>query len=321
VWVETDGRSCRKVSREILAEAARMAGPGGRVSAAAFGEGAKAAAEAAKGTADSWFVGAEGALAAYDAPSWAAALRATVDACRPDLVLGGASARAREVFAFLSASAGWPFASECARVRVEAGTVEAARPILGGRALQVVRSAVRPFLATVRPNTFALEPPPAPRAGGISALSAPAPGPAAGQVKYGAVERKSGARPDLVEADAVVAGGRGLKDPKNFRLIEELADALGGAVGASRAVVDAGWRDVSEQVGKSGRTVSPRLYVAAGISGAIHHLMGMDTARVVAAIDKDPSSPMFAAADYGIVGDALEVLPALAKAVREAAKA
>ncbi|GAB4264074.1 MAG: hypothetical protein Kow0092_15430 [Deferrisomatales bacterium] len=131
-------------------------------------------------------------------------------------------------------------------------------------------------------------------------------------------ERGSGRVP-LTEAQRVVAGGRGLRSPENLGLLEELADALGGAVGVSRAVVDAGWAEHAIQVGKSGKTVSPALYIAAGISGAVHHTMGMDTAKVVVAINSDPKAPIFQYADYGIVGDALQVLPAIAAELRRLA--
>ncbi|RMG88929.1 MAG: electron transfer flavoprotein subunit alpha/FixB family protein, partial [Candidatus Dadabacteria bacterium] len=129
---------------------------------------------------------------------------------------------------------------------------------------------------------------------------------------------RGGDRVPLTEAQVVVSGGRGLKSPENLRLLEDLADALGGAVGVSRAVVDAGWADHAIQVGKSGKTVSPALYIAAGISGAVHHTMGMDTSKVVVAINADPNAPIFRYADYGIVGDALQVLPALTQALKEA---
>jgi electron transfer flavoprotein alpha subunit len=125
-------------------------------------------------------------------------------------------------------------------------------------------------------------------------------------------------RVDIAEADAIVTGGRGVRGPEGFRVVEDLAEALGAAVGASRAAVDAGWRDHPSQVGKSGRTVSPKLYVALGVSGAVHHRMGMDTARTVVVVNSDPNAPFFKHADYGIVGDLFQVAPALAAEVRRA---
>ncbi len=125
------------------------------------------------------------------------------------------------------------------------------------------------------------------------------------------------ARVDLTEADLIVAGGRGLKTAENFKLLEELADVMGATVGATRSVVDAKWRDQSDQVGKSGKTVSPKLYLGAGISGAIHHIMGMDTSKVVLAINTDPNAIFFNYADYGIVGDLFEVLPAMTEELKK----
>ncbi len=202
--------------------------------------------------------------------------------------------------------------SDCTALSAQGDTFSAVRPWLAGKALATLGSSGPVFCATTRPNVFAL----VEGGGSVEIVSRPAS--TGGKAKVTAIDAKSGGKLDVKEAPVVVSGGRGMKAPENFQLLEELAAAFGNAAtGASRAVVDAGWRPHSEQVGQTGKTVAPQLYVAVGISGAIQHLAGMRTSKVIVAINKDAEAPIFKVADYGIVGDALEVVPALTKAVRE----
>ncbi len=198
-------------------------------------------------------------------------------------------------------------AADCSALTIEEGTVVASRPVYAGKAVLDVRITTPVKVFTLRPNVFS-----ATAEAGTAAMekvSIPLePGDLTSVVQ--SVKVATG-RPDLTEADIIVSGGRGLKGPENFHLIESLADVLGAAVGASRAVVDAGWRPHDEQVGQTGKTVSPTMYIACGISGAVQHLAGMSSSKYIVAINKDKDAPIFQVADYGIVGDVFEILPEL----------
>lgn len=207
------------------------------------------------------------------------------------------------------------YANECTALEVEDGEVIATRPEYAGKALARIGFPDRPALLSIRPNVFT--PVEDAREPQIETLNLAMDG-----ADFGAVVREireaAGAKLDVAEAPVIVSGGRGMREPENFKLLEELAEAFGGraAVGASRAVVDAGWRPHAEQVGQTGKTVSPTLYFAIGISGAIQHLAGMRTSRYIVAINKDPEAPIFKVADYGIVGDLFEIVPRLTEEVR-----
>ena len=206
-------------------------------------------------------------------------------------------------------------AAECTALRVDNGDVVATRPVYAGKGLVdvKVKSLIKMF--SLRPNVFS--------SGTPSSLSATVEkrNVPLSDDDFGAVAREIKTltgRKDVAEADIIVSGGRGLKGPENFSLVEELASTLNAAVGASRAVVDAGWRPHDEQVGQTGKTVAPSLYIAVGISGAVQHLAGMSSSKYIVAINKDKEAPIFSIADYGIVGDAFEVVPALTAELKKA---
>ena len=196
--------------------------------------------------------------------------------------------------------------------------IQALRPIYAGKARILVRSKGTPFVATLRPNVF-----PVPETGGGT--------PTVETFSSGLEEKdlkdrvkeilaSAAGKVPLTEAKIIVSGGRGMKGPDNFKILEELAEAFGpeATVGASRSAVDEGWRPHSDQVGQTGKTVSPQLYIACGISGAIQHLAGMSSSKVIVAVNKDPDAPIFKVADYGIVGDLFQVVPVLTEQVKAA---
>jgi electron transfer flavoprotein alpha subunit len=198
---------------------------------------------------------------------------------------------------------------------VAEGDVVITRPIYAGKVIMTAKAAVKSVCVTIRPKVFAPE---SLDGGGVAVEVFPVDIPE-GTIKARVVETKveSGGKMDLTEADVIVSGGRGMKGPENFHLVEELAEALGGVDGASRAAVDADWRPHSKQVGQTGKTVSPTLYIACGISGAVQHLAGMSSSKYIVAINKDSDAPIFKVANWGIVGDALQILPVLTQAVKD----
>lgn len=314
VLVVTESRdgALRKVSHELLGAAGRIS-DGGRVDALVFGAAPVQGADA---------LGAEGAARVLQAthPDFGRynpdGFAATVAAVAKDYgaVIFAATATGKDVAPRVAARLGVGLASDVTALALEGGAVVATRPVYAGKVLQRVKLTGTPALVSVRPNTF---PAPGGQAGTAAVESVAVPSFEA-RVTVKEVKAPAKAALDVAEAPVVVSGGRGLKEPANFKLLEELADALGNcAVGASRAVVDAGWRDHGEQVGQTGKTVSPSLYIAVGISGAIQHLAGMRTAKTIVAINRDKDAPIFKVADYGVVGDLFEIVPRLTDEIRK----
>lgn len=313
IWIlaETRDGALRRSSFELIT-AARALDASATVTAVLLGHGvAGLAAELGARGAERVLVVDDPRLAAYSPDGWAVALAGLAAERAPAVILGSTSARGRDLVPRLAARLGAGLASDAIEIALEGGRLHALRPIYAGKALARVRVLTDPQIATIRPNSY--PPSETAAAGSVETVALDQ---YAALTQSGGVEAAKSERPDVAEADIIVSGGRGLGGPEHFHLIEALADALGAAVGASRAVVDAGWRPHGDQVGQTGKTVAPTLYVACGISGAVQHLAGMKTSKYIVAINKDPEAPIFSVADYGIVGDIFEVLPALTAAVR-----
>jgi electron transfer flavoprotein alpha subunit len=256
----------------------------------------------------------EGKLRRVSAEIVANAVAAHAKSSSADVVLTGATLNGRDLAARVAAKLGWVYAADCTDASAKDGTFEVKRPMYAGK----VRATLRvppPAVLSIRPGAWTL----AAGAGEVkpTAIAADA---SAEKLKFSRFEptATSSKRVSLSEARVIVSGGRGLKGPENWKMLEELADALGAATGASRAVTDAGWRPNEEQVGQTGKTVTPDLYIALGISGAIQHLAGMTSSKVIVAVNKDPDADIFKIADYGVVGDLFEFLPAFTEAVKKA---
>ena len=228
-------------------------------------------------------------------------------------VVFAATATGRDLAPRVAARLGVGMATDVTDVAVEGAAVVATRPVYAGKALQKVRVTAKPAVVSVRPNVFIADAAASQVKPETLAVAAP------GRVVVREIKAAPAGMLDVAEAQIIISGGRGLKEPANFKVLEDLARAFGAraAVGASRAVVDAGWRPHADQVGQTGKTVSPSLYIAVGISGAIQHLAGMRTSKVIVAINKDKDAPIFKVADYGVVGDLFEIVPKLAEEVRK----
>jgi electron transfer flavoprotein alpha subunit len=312
VYLETKGDRLSKGALEALGEARRLADTtGGAVTALLIGAGVgELAGWAGQHGADKVLVAEDANFGDFNlAVHTRLAIRA-LEAGDADLLLMSVDTHTRELAAGLSAHFSSGLAADCIAIDATGGELSFKRPIYAGKAFETVSLSGKPAIATLRPNNFAALAADAGRSAEVQNLDASLDGAALGLVVKEAVAAAADKVP-LGEATIIVSGGRGMKGPENYGPIEELAQALGAAVGASRATVDAGWRPHAEQVGQTGKTVSPVLYIACGISGAIQHLAGMSSSRFIVAVNKDAEAPIFKVADYGIVGDLFEVVPLL----------
>lgn len=309
VFCEFSEGKIKKASREALTIGRKLAeAAGGDLVAVAF-DGA-AAEEAGKFGAKKLYVAP---LAVYETESATAALKSAVEAVQPSIVLFGGTSNGRDLAPRLAARLDVGVASDVSTLEWTNGKLRARRSVYSGKVFATVEISGTPAIATVRPNAF-----PAEEAGGGAAEVVQLAAPAEGKAKLLETKAPEAGELSISEADIIVSGGRGLKEAQNFSYVRDLAHAIHGAVGASRATVDAGWIDHQHQVGQTGRVVSPNLYIAAGISGAIQHLAGMSSSKHIVAINKDPEAPIFRIADLGVVGDLFTILPALTEEVKAA---
>ncbi len=316
VFAEQRNATLKSYATEAVSEGRRLASAAsGSLSACLIGDGLSALTEQVKNHgADEILLAEHGDFVNYVPGAYATALASAAQDSGAEVILLSSSAMGRELAALLAAKLDASLLSDIIATNWAGDHLEVTRPIYAGKAMLKVAARGKPVIVTLRPNVFAAEE--AAGSGSVKSLAV-TPTEADKRVRVVDTALKESTRPELTEASTIVSGGRGMGGPEHYPVIEALADTLGAAVGASRAAVDAGWRPHTDQVGQTGKTVSPNLYIACGISGAIQHLAGMSSSKVIVAVNSDPEAPIFKLADYGIVGDLFEVVPALDSAVKD----
>lgn len=302
----------RKVTYEALSEGRRIADNlGCDLTALVLGtEVENIAAELKKYGADRIFVAESPDLHVYMTDTYTNVIAEFIGKENPVVVILGASTQGKDLSARLSARLNAPLAIDCVAIRFEGKNLIITRPVYGGKIIADVALEGNPQIIGIRPNAMSISE--AAGAGSLEKLEANT-----GKTVLRFVEERiDTSKVELTEADTVVSGGRGMGGP-DYSLVEELAQQLNGAVGASRSAVDEGWRSSSDQVGQTGKVVSPNLYIACGISGAIQHLAGMSSSKVIVAINKDPEAPIFTKADYGVQGDLFEIVPLITEEIKK----
>ncbi|HEY4734098.1 MAG TPA: electron transfer flavoprotein subunit alpha/FixB family protein [Gemmatimonadaceae bacterium] len=320
-FVETRGADVRKVGLEAVTAARQIADKfNSEVHALLLGPPGIAAKAAQLGQhgADVVIVVEHAALGNYNPEVATATAADRIKSGGYRVAVFSTSAQGRDLAPRVAARVGASVVTDVLTVDAEGDSIVVRHPMNIGKVIATIAIDGSPAVIAMRPNVIA--PAQNARAGRVENAQ-PAIDPASARVKVIETKQGGGGKLDLAEAPVVIAGGRGLKAAENFKLVEDLASAFGNAaVGATRAVTDDGWRPHADQIGQTGRLVSPELYIAVGISGAVQHLAGMRTSKTIVAINKDKDAPIFKVADYGIVGDVFEVVPALTEAVREARK-
>lgn len=314
VFIEQRDGHIKKASLETLCQAKKLnnAGP---VSAVIVGEKAKElAAQVSKYAPEKIYVLEGGEYSNYSTEAYTDALDKAIKTADPKFVFAAHTAMAKDLIPRVAARNDAACISDVMEFQAENGCLNPVRPMYSGKCYGMydIKSAIG--FITIRPNVFAVDAPQESHQSPVEELKAEAKTPRA---KVTEIHKSEGQKLELGEASIVVSGGRGIKGPENWNVLQELCDAMGGALGASRAVVDAGWIDHQFQVGQTGKTVSPQLYIACGISGAIQHLAGMSSSKIIVAINKDKDAPIFKYANYGVVGDMFEILPKVTAEVKK----
>lgn len=314
VFIEQRNGNIRKASLEALSEAARQAG-GEPVTAVIVGQNVKGlASEIGKYKAGKIYVVDGDAFGSYSTEAYTSAIAEAVKKADPKYVFAAHTSMAKDLIPRVAARLDAPCVADAMELKNEGGKLTPIRPMYSGKCYGEYEFNSPLGFITLRANVFPMAEPDASHQATAEDLAVT---PNNVRAKVSEIHAAAGQKIELSEASIIVSGGRGIKGPESWPMIQGLCDVLGAAMGASRAVVDAGWIDHQHQVGQTGKTVSPQLYIACGISGAIQHLAGMSSSKVIVAINKDPEAPIFKHATYGIVGDVFEIVPKLTEEVRK----
>ena len=315
IWVfaEVKGGNVRKITYELLSQGKKMAEKlGEELAAVLLGSSVEGLTGRLSEYADKVYWVDNPNLTQYTTDAYATVLTDLLKEHQPSIFLCGATLIGKDLSPRIAARLQTGLATDCTGLSIsDDGLMIAKRPVYAGKAfIEVTCPISRPQMASIRPNVLEMLPPDGAKKGATMKVEAKI-DPVSLRTAVVEVVQAAGAKVDLTEAEIIVSGGRGMKGPENFKILEELADAIHATVGASRAAVDSGWRDHNDQVGQTGKVVTPNLYIACGISGAIQHLAGMGSSKVIVAINKDPDAPIFQKADYGVVEDLFKVVPIL----------
>ncbi|MFZ7103854.1 MAG: electron transfer flavoprotein subunit alpha/FixB family protein [Peptococcaceae bacterium] len=324
IWVIVEQQSgmLKKVTFELLDQGRRIAEEWGEeLNTILLGESISQHSEIlGLHGAEKVYVGDAPILVQYNTETYLDVIGGLLEKVKPKVVLLGHTAIGKDLGPRLAQRLAAGLVEDCVNIEIDDNHIDFTRPIYAGKAFNKIRSLrTNNVIATLRPNVFNRSDGNHPGAGIVLSLEVSQDRENLRTIILETIKRVTGKK-ELTEADIIVSGGRGIKGPENFKILEELAEAIGAAVGASRAAVDAGWREQQYQVGQTGKTVSPALYIACGISGAIQHLAGMSSSKYIVAINKDPNANIFKVADYGIVGDLFNVVPLLTEEFKKTAQ-